>query len=132
LAYRKIGDQEVKRKIDNEMAKRQCKLLKWWLRPAENLNRPEEERVQICEPETGRNLDDAEDELGLAEDLKHYQEGREEIPNCQVVKELRSLWDLTDCHEDSRGISHCQEGNELRSLQDLIDCQEGSGRFPNF
>jgi hypothetical protein len=35
------------------------KLVKRWLRHAENLNGPEE-RVQICEPETGRNLSDAE------------------------------------------------------------------------
>jgi hypothetical protein len=68
-------------KIDNEMAKRQFKLLKWWLRPVETLNRPEK-RVQVCELDTGRNLSDAEDELGSTEDLKHCQEGREEIPNC--------------------------------------------------
>jgi hypothetical protein len=89
-------------------------------------------RVQICEPETGRNLSDAEDEMGSAEDLKHCQEGREEIPNCQVGKELRSLWDLIDCHEDSQGISHFQVGNGSRSLRDLIDCQEGSREFPIF
>jgi hypothetical protein len=70
------------------------------LRHAKNLNRLEE-RVHICEPETGRNLSDAKDEMGSDEDLKHCQEGREEIPNCQVGKKLRSLWDLTDCHEDS-------------------------------
>jgi hypothetical protein len=72
------------------MARRQHRLLRRWLRHAENLNRPEE-RVQICEPETGRNLSDAEDEMGLDEDLNHCQEGREEIPNFQVGKELRSL-----------------------------------------
>jgi hypothetical protein len=90
----------------------------------------QKKRVQICEPETGRNLSDAEDEMGSAEDLKHCQEGREEIPNCQVGKELRSLRDLIDCHEDSQGISHCQVGNGSRSLRDLIDCQEGSSKFP--
>jgi hypothetical protein len=37
------------------MARRQRRLLRGWLRYAENLNRPEK-RVQICEPETGRNL----------------------------------------------------------------------------
>jgi hypothetical protein len=40
---------------------------------------------------------------------------------------LRSVEDLTDCHEDSQGISHCQLGNDQRSLRDLEDCQEGSG-----
>jgi hypothetical protein len=43
------------------MAKRQQRLLRGWLRHAENLNGPEEV-VQVCEPETGRNLSDAEDE----------------------------------------------------------------------
>jgi hypothetical protein len=83
--------------------------------------------VQVCEPETGRGLNDEENELGSAEDLKNCQEGREEIPVFQVGNELRSLRDLRDCHEDSQGISHCQLGNEMRSLRDLEDCQEGSG-----
>jgi hypothetical protein len=34
------------------MVRRQCRLLKGWLRYAENLNGPEE-MVQVCEPETG-------------------------------------------------------------------------------
>jgi hypothetical protein len=72
-----------------------------------------------------------ENEMGSAEDLKNCQEGREEIPNCQVGKELRSAEDLTDCQEDSQGISHCQLGNEMRSLRDLEDCQEGSGSISN-
>jgi hypothetical protein len=70
--------------------------------------------------------------MGSDEDLMNCQEGREEIPNFQVGKGLRSLRDLTDYHEDSQGISHCQVGNESRSLQDLIDCQEGNKEFPNF
>jgi hypothetical protein len=49
------------------------------LRHAKNLDRLEE-RVHICEPETGRGLN-SEEELGSAEDLEDYQEGREEIPN---------------------------------------------------
>jgi hypothetical protein len=64
-------------------------------------------------------VSDEENELGSAEDLKNCQEGREEIPVCQVGNELRSLRDLRDCHEDSQGISHCQLGNEMRSLRDL-------------
>jgi hypothetical protein len=108
------------------MVRGQRRLLKRWLRYAENLNGPEEEMVQVCEPETGRDLS----ELGSFEDLKNCQEGREEIPVFQVGNELRSLRDLTDCQEDSQGISHCQVGNEMRSLRDLTDCQEGSERFP--
>jgi hypothetical protein len=105
------------------MVIRQGRLLRGWLRYAENLNGPEEEMVQVCEPETGRNLS----ELGSAEDLKNCQEGGEEIPDCQVGNKLRSLRDLTNCQEGSQGISHCQLGNEMRSLRDLEDCQEGSG-----
>jgi hypothetical protein len=50
------------------MARRQCRLLRGWLRHDENLDEPEE-MVQVCEPETGRNLG-SEDELRSAEDLK--------------------------------------------------------------
>jgi hypothetical protein len=48
---------KVKWPVKELMARRQCRLLRGWLRHAENLNRPEK-RVQICEPETGRNLSD--------------------------------------------------------------------------
>jgi hypothetical protein len=104
------------------MVRGQCRLLKRWLRYAENLNGPEEEMVQVCEPETGRDIS----EIGSAEDLKNCQEGREEIPVFQVHNEMRLLWDLTDCQEDSQGISHCELGNEMRLLRDLKDYQEGS------
>jgi hypothetical protein len=87
------------------MAGRQRRLLKGWFRHAENLDGPEEV-VQMCEPETGDILGE-ENELGSAEDLKNCQEGREEIPVCQVGNQMRSLWDLIDCHEDSQEISHC-------------------------
>jgi hypothetical protein len=120
---------KVKWPVKELMARRQRRLLRGWLRHAENLDGPEE-MVQICEPETGRILGE-ENEMGSAEDLKNCQEGREEIPNCQVGKELRSAEDLMDCQEDSQGISHCQLGNEMRSLRDLKDCQEGSGSISN-
>jgi hypothetical protein len=55
------------------MAKRQQRLLRIWLRHAENLNRPEKKMVQVCEPEDGRNLS-SEDDMGSAEDLKDCQE----------------------------------------------------------
>jgi hypothetical protein len=57
-----------------------------WLRHAENLNRPEEEMVQVCEPEAGRNLSD-EDDMRSLEDLKDCQESRGEISNCQEGNE---------------------------------------------
>jgi hypothetical protein len=75
------------------MVIRQRRLLRGWLSYAENLNGPEEEMVQVCEPENGRNLS----ELGSAGDLKNCQEGGEEILDCQVGNELRSLRDLTNC-----------------------------------
>jgi len=103
------------------MDKRQQRLLSGWLRHVENLNETEE-MVQVCEPETGRNISDAEDKMGSVENLIGCQEGSPEIPNCQEGKELRLLWNLTDCQEDSQRISHCQEDNEMRSLQDLIVC----------
>jgi hypothetical protein len=59
------------------MARRHHRLLKRCLRHTENLNGPRE-LVQICEPETGRDLS----EMGSVEDLKNCQEGREEIPVC--------------------------------------------------
>jgi hypothetical protein len=78
---------KVKWPVKELMARRQRRLLKGWLRHAENLDGPEE-MVQICEPETGRILAE-ENEMGSTEDLKNCQEGREEIPNFQVGKELR-------------------------------------------
>jgi hypothetical protein len=116
------------------MVMRQRRMLKGWLRYAENLKAIEEEVIYVCKPETGRGLDDwedEEDELGSSEDLKHCQEGREEeIPVFQEGNEMRSLRDLRDCHEESHGISHCQLGNERRSLRDLEVYQEGSGSIP--
>ena len=87
---------KIKWPVKELMVRRKRRLLKGWMRYAENLNGPEEEMVQVCEPETGDILGE-ENELGSAKDLKNYQEGREEIPNCQVGKELRSAEDLMDC-----------------------------------
>jgi hypothetical protein len=103
------------------MVIRQHKMLKIWLRYAENLKATEEEMVHLCEPEMGESLNDLEIEMGLTDDLKHCQEGREEIPYFQMGNEMRSLRDLRDCQEDSQGISNCQLGNEMRSLRDLVD-----------
>jgi hypothetical protein len=57
---------KVKWLVKELMVIKQQKLLKGWLRYAENLDGPEE-MVQVCEPEAGRNLS----ELGSAEDLKN-------------------------------------------------------------
>jgi hypothetical protein len=87
---------KMKWPVKELMDRRQCRLLKGWLRHTENLDGPKE-MVQICEPETGRDLN----ELRSAEDLKNCQESREEILDCQVGKGLRSLQDLRDYQEDS-------------------------------
>jgi hypothetical protein len=109
------------------MVMRQRRLLRKWLRYAENLKATEEKMICHCMPETGRGLDDEEDELGSTEDLRDYQEGREvEIPVFHEGNELILVEDLTDCQEDSEGILHCQLGNDKISLRDLKDCQEGS------
>jgi hypothetical protein len=65
-----MKEMKVKWPVRELMVRRQCRLLRGWLRYAENLNGPEEEMVQICEPETGDILD-AENEMGSAEDLKN-------------------------------------------------------------
>ena len=52
------------------MVRGQRRLLKRWLRHAENLKATKEKIIYVCEPKTRRGLDDEEDELGSAEDLK--------------------------------------------------------------
>jgi hypothetical protein len=122
---------KVKWLVREMLARRQRRLIRGWLRYAESLRNDEEDMVQVCEPETGRNLNDDEDELRSLEELRDChvcrdcQERRTKISNCQEGNEMRSLWDLIDCQEDNREISCCQEGNEVRSLRGLIDCQEG-------
>jgi hypothetical protein len=128
---------KVKWPVRELMVKGQQRLLKIWLRYAENL-RPieEEEMVYICEPEIGGILSE-EDKMRSAEDLmdcqedsegiSDCQEGNRRFPICQVGEETKtgSTKDLMDCQEDSGEISICQEGNEKRSLWDLKDCREG-------
>jgi hypothetical protein len=101
-----MKEPKAKWPVKELMVRRQRRLLKGWLMYTETLNGPEE-MVRVCEPETGRGLNDEESELGSTEDLKPCQEGREEIPSFQVGKEFISAEDLKDCQEDSQGISHC-------------------------
>jgi hypothetical protein len=79
-----MAHEEAKRKwpVKELMVIRQHRLLKRWLRYAEDLNGPEEEMVQICELETGRDLS----EMGSAEDLKDLpgeQRGNSQFPGGQ-------------------------------------------------
>jgi hypothetical protein len=73
-----------------------------WLRHVESPRDDEEEMVQVCELEVGRNLINIEDELRSAEDLNDYhvcidfQEGRTKNSNYQVGNEMGSE-DLIDC-----------------------------------
>jgi hypothetical protein len=70
---------KVKWPVRELLAKKTVKTVKGWLRHAESLRDDEEEMVQVCEPEAGRNLSD-EDELRSLEDLIDCQEGRTKIP----------------------------------------------------
>jgi hypothetical protein len=109
---------KVKWPVREMLARRQRRLLKLWLRHAENLN--DTELVCICEPEVGETLSD-EEERSVSNLIK-YQEGRDEFLNCQVGNEMRSLEDLINCQEDNHGNSCCQEGNGMRLTEDLINC----------
>jgi hypothetical protein len=113
------------------MVRGQRRLLKRWLRYAENLKATEEKMIYVCEPETGRGLDDFEemnwDQLRISSTARRAEK-KFQISRWATVEITE---DLTDCQEDSQGISHCQLGNERRSLWDLEDCQEGSGSILN-
>jgi hypothetical protein len=65
-----MKEPKVKWPVKELMVRRQRRLLKEWLRYAENLNGPKEEMVQVCELETGDILGE-DNESGSAEDLKH-------------------------------------------------------------
>jgi hypothetical protein len=111
------------------MVIRQRRLLKRWLRYAEDLRATEENMVCYCWPETGKSLDGGDDwgKLESVDGFKYCRLGRkEEIPACQEGNELGSVEDLKDCREDSQGISNGQLGVDQRSLRGLEDCQEGS------
>jgi hypothetical protein len=94
---------KMKWPVKELMARRQQRMLRRWLRYAENL-RPiekEEEMVYIYEPEIG-------DILGGENDQ-------------------RSLRDLIDCQEGSGRFPYFQmgKGTEMRPADDLKDCQKG-------
>jgi hypothetical protein len=112
------------------MVIRQRRLLKRWLRYAEDLRATEEDMICHCWPESGKSLDDDDDDWNKLESVdgfKYCRLGRkEEIPVCQEDNELGSIEDLKDCREDSQGISNGQLGMDQRSRRGLEDCQEGS------
>jgi hypothetical protein len=120
---------KVKWPVRELMVKRQQRLLKRWLRYAKDLKAKEDKIICYCWPETGRSLDDNDDEwdkLGSTDDLQYCRLGRkEEIPVCQEGNESGSVEDLKDCCENSQGISNDQLGQrtELRSDEDLMDCE---------
>ena len=123
--HRKKSKAEKLAEMDRELTdiRAEIEKLKLWMRQ-------DEELVQVFEPETGKGLDDwddEEEELGSSDDLKDCHGGREvEIPYGQEDSELRSTENLKDWHEDSQETLHFQLGNERRSDEDLEDCQEGS------
>jgi hypothetical protein len=114
---------KVKWLVRELMVKRQCRLLRKWLRYVENLKATEEKMIDHCWPETGKGLDDwddEEDELGSSEDLIDCQEGSGRFPNCQMGKgtEKRSADDLEDCQGGSGSIEDCQGGSGS-----VLNCQ---------
>ena len=97
---------KVKWPVKELVAKRQRRMIRGWMRHVESLRNDEEEMVQLCEPETGRNISDVEDELRSMEDLRDCQDGGTKISNCQVGNKMRSE-DLIDCQGGSREIQYC-------------------------
>jgi hypothetical protein len=67
------------------LARRQQRLLRGWMRYVESL-KDEEEMVHMCEPETGRNLSDDEEERS-SRDLIDCQVGNKKFPIFQVGRE---------------------------------------------
>jgi hypothetical protein len=121
--------EKAKWPVKQLMVIRQRRLLKRWLRYAENLRATEENMVCYCWPETGKSIDGGDDwdKLELVDGFKYCRLGRkEEILACQEGNELGSIEDLKDCREDSQGISNGQLHVDQRSLRGLEDCQEGS------
>jgi hypothetical protein len=117
----------VKWPVQYLLARRQWRLLKEWLRHIRSLS-DREGVVHTCEPETGRNLSDVENEMRSLEDLIDCQVGNRKFPICQVgrEKEMRLFESL-----GSSEVSSCQQGvlMEMGSI-DLIDCQVGSRKIP--
>jgi hypothetical protein len=73
------------------LAREQQRLMRVWLRHAENLSDTEEELIHICEPETGRNLSD-EEEKRSDEDLVNCQVGRNGLSSCPGGKWKETRW----------------------------------------
>jgi hypothetical protein len=86
--------------------------------------RQDKKMVQVCEPETGRNLN----ELGSAEDLEDCQEGSGSISDCQVGRDENSR--LSESLMDSE-VSSIQQGLLMKmGSVDLIIYQESSEQIP--
>jgi hypothetical protein len=93
------------------------------LRSAEDLTDCHEDSEEIV------HFQPSNDQRSL-QDLIDYQEGSGRFPNGQMGKgiELRSAEDLKHYQRGREEKTlHCQLGNERRSDEDLEDCQEGSG-----
>jgi hypothetical protein len=64
--------------VQKLLVRRKQKQLRKSLRHAENLSETEEKVIDICEPETRKNLSD-EDEMRTTRGLMNFQEGRDEF-----------------------------------------------------
>jgi hypothetical protein len=121
---------KVKWPVQKLLARGHQRLLRVWMRYVQNL-RGEEEMVHICEPKTGRHLNDDEEKRSK-KSLKNCQVSSEELSGCQKGNEKRSMIDLKDYQVGSEESSDFQVGNEMGSSEDLIDCQEDRAEISYF
>jgi hypothetical protein len=120
----------LKRKVNwhvhKLLARMKQQAVRKWLRHAENLSDIEEKVIHICEPKIGRNLGD-EEGMRSARDLMNCQEDSDGNLNCQVGNEMRSV-DLIGNQEGRREIPYCQvgKGEEGRLSESLMNSTESS------
>jgi len=76
--YEWLLNKKARWPVQQLFSRRQQHKLRRWLRHAKNLSAVEEERVYICEPEVGRNLND---------EGSYFHKGNE----------MRPVRDLIDC-----------------------------------
>jgi hypothetical protein len=114
------------------MVIRQRRLLKRWLRYAENLRATEENMICYCWPETGKSLDGDDDDddwnnWNQSDGFKYCQLGRKK--KFQFARRATN-WDQLRISRtvvrDSQGISNCQLGKEteMRSAEDLMSQED--------
>jgi hypothetical protein len=125
---------KVKWPVKQLMVIRQCRLLRKWLRYAENLKTTEEEMVHVCEPETGDILSE-ENEMRSSEDLKNYQvskatqeekddEHSEEWLNIfSQEAENTATWEFAEEEEEADNINLADLYEHIEALEERVKVQ---------